>query len=431
MVTEILRLVAPVPVQTFATGIPDEQTALLSVAIRIPAAFPLCDDPVNTSTPAHLAYAVKDTGMTDSTFRFCDDLGPKAIIYIHEPRVSLKAILVVDNVAAGPAIGGVRMAPDVTLEECIRLARGMTYKNAAAGIPHGGGKSVIFADPSMDPAAKEQLVRAFANAIGPITDYIVGPDMGTNEAAMAWVLDEIGRCAGLPRELGGIPLDEIGATGLGVVVSAEVAADRLNFELDGARIALQGFGSVGKHAARFFAEKGAVIVAAADSTGTVFEPDGFKVTELVEFKEGGGHFSDFTSGDKLDREAVIAVDCDILVPAARPDVVREDNQSQVQARVIVQGANIGVTDKAENILQDRGVLCVPDFISNAGGVICAATEYQGGTEAQAFAAIEEKVRRNTQAVLERASSQNVTPRQAAVDLAEERVRAAMKPRRWS
>ena len=369
--------------------------------------------------------------MPDKTFRFCDDLGPKAIFYIHEPRVDLKAILVVDNVAAGPAIGGVRMAPDVTLEECFRLARGMTYKNAAAGIPHGGGKSVIFADPSMDPAAKEQLVRAFANAIGPITDYIVGPDMGTNETSMAWVLDEIGRCTGLPRELGGIPLDEIGATGFGVVVSAEVAADQLNFGLAGARVALQGFGSVGKHAARFFAEKGSVVVAAADSTGAVFKSDGFSVTELVEFKDGGGHFSDFDGGEKLDRDAIITVDCDILVPAARPDVVHVDNQNRVQAKLIVQGANIGVTDEAETLLHERGVLCVPDFISNAGGVICAATEYQGGTEVQAFAAIEEKIRSNTQAVLERARSQNVTPRQAAVAVAEERVRAAMKPRRWS
>jgi glutamate dehydrogenase (NAD(P)+) len=369
--------------------------------------------------------------MTDTTFRFCDDLGPKAIVYIYEPKVNLRAILVVDNVAAGPAIGGVRMAPDVSLEECFRLARAMTYKNAAAGIPHGGGKSVIFADPSTNSTAKEQLVRAFANAIGPVTDYIVGPDMGTDETAMAWVLDEIGRCVGLPRELGGIPLDEIGATGFGVVVSAQVAVEQLDFKLDGARVALQGFGSVGTHAARFFAEMGAMLVAAADSTGTVYRLDGLDVAELLAFKEDGGHFSDFTTGDKLDREAIIAVDCDILVPAARPDVIRADNQDQVQARLIAQGANIGVTEEAETQLHERGVLCLPDFISNAGGVICGAIEYQGGTEEQAFKVIEEKVHSNTQAVLERALSRGVTPRQAAVALAEERVRAAMQFRRWS
>jgi len=369
--------------------------------------------------------------LTDNTFRFCDDLGPKAILHIYEPKIGLKAILVVDNVAAGPAIGGLRMAPDVSLEECFRLARSMTYKNAAAGIPHGGGKSVIFADPSMPVAEKEQLIRAFANAIGPITDYIVGPDMGTNETTMAWVLDEIGRCTGLPSALGGIPLDEIGATAFGVVASAEVAVPQLDLKLDGARVALQGFGAVGKHAARFFAEKGALIVAAADSTGTVHKPGGFNVPELVTFKENGMHFSDFSNGDTLSREAVIAIGCDILVPAARPDVIRSDNQDQVQARLIVQGANIGVTEEAEMQLHERGVLCIPDFIANAGGVICAATEYQGGTEAQAFQRIRRKLRDNTRTVLERASSHGVTPRQAAVALAEERVRAAIKLRRWS
>ena len=132
----------------------------------------------------------------------------------------MKAIVVVDNVACGPAIGGTRMAPDVSFEECFRLARAMTLKNAAAGLPHGGAKSVIFGDPSMDPDLKERWIRAFAQGIRGITDYIPGPDMGTNETAMAWVKDEIGRAVGLPRVLGGIPLDEIGATGWGLAVAA-------------------------------------------------------------------------------------------------------------------------------------------------------------------------------------------------------------------
>ena len=154
---------------------------------------------------------------------FMDDLGPSKIIHLYEPSLNLRAVLVVDNVAAGPAIGGVRMAADVTTEECFRLARAMTLKNAAAGLPHGGGKSVIVADPKQDPERKETLVRAFAQTIEPITDYIPGPDMGTNETAMAWVRDEIGRAVGLPPELGGIPLDEIGATGFGVTIAAEAA----------------------------------------------------------------------------------------------------------------------------------------------------------------------------------------------------------------
>lgn len=369
--------------------------------------------------------------MTDSTFRFCDDLGPKTIAYLHNPRVDLRAILVVDNVAAGPSIGGVRMAPDVSVEECFRLARAMTYKNAAAGIPHGGGKSVIFADPSIDAQDKENLMRAFAAAIAPYTDYIAGPDMGTNETAMAWIQDEIGRSVGLPRELGGIPLDEIGATGLGLTASVEVACEHMERDLRGARVAIQGFGSVGRHAARFLAERGAVVVAAADSTGTIHKADGFDVAALTAFKEDGGELSGFTSGDKLAREAVIAVDCDILIPAARPDVIHEDNQAQVTAGLVAQGANIGVTEKAERLLHDRGVLCLPDFIANAGGVICASVEFHGGSETQALEVIETRIRSNTREVLERAAAQGMLPRQAAVQMAAERVQSAMAIRRWS
>jgi len=368
--------------------------------------------------------------MTEPGFRFCDDLGPRTIMHIHRPALGLKAILVVDNVAAGPSIGGVRMAPDGSLEDCFRLARAMTFKNAAAGLPHGGGKSVIFADPAMEPGKKQDLIRAFARAIGPVTDYIAGPDMGTDETAMAWVRDEIGRSVGLPREIGGIPLDEIGATGLGLVSAADVAAPYAGLDLKGARVAVQGFGSVGRHAARFFAEKGAVLVAAADSRGTVEDPKGLDVDGLIAIKEQGGHVTDLEGGGKLDVEGIVGADCDIWVPAARPDVIRKDNAGQVKAKLVVQGANIGVTEEAEAMLAKRGVLCIPDFISNAGGVICASVEYHGGSESQALQAIDERIRANTAEVLERAKRQEILPRAAAVAMAEERVRKAMSLGRW-
>jgi len=368
--------------------------------------------------------------MSEPTFRFCDELGPKTIMHIYQPSLGLKAILVVDNVAAGPSIGGVRMAPDVSLDECFRLARAMTFKNAAAGLRHGGGKSVIFGDPAMDPMRKQELVRAFAQAIGPVTDYIAGPDMGTDETAMAWVWDEIGRSVGLPREIGGIPLDEIGATGFGLVSSVEVAAPHLGMKLKDARIAVQGFGSVGRHAARFFAGKGALLVAAADSRGTVENPDGLDVEGLIAIKNQGGHVTDLEGGGKLDVEGIVGVDCDIWIPAARPDVIRKENAEQVKARLIVQGANIGVTEEAEAMLAGRGVLCIPDFISNAGGVICASVEYHGGTESQALQAIDENIRANTAEVLDRAKRRGILPRAAAVAMATERVKKAMSLRRW-
>ena len=367
----------------------------------------------------------------ETGFEFADDLGPKTIQYIHEPAIGLKAILVVDNVAAGPSIGGLRMASDVTTAECFRLARAMTFKNAAAGLPHGGGKSAILADPKMPVADKERLVRAFACAIGPIADYIPGPDMGTNETAMAWVKDEIGRSVGLPRELGGIPLDEIGATGFGLAACAEIAKDYAKLDLKGARVAVQGFGSVGRHVARFLAEKGAILVAAADSRGAICDPDGLDIDGLIAMKEQGGHVTDYEGVGKLDREAVVGVECDIWIPAARPDAIRGGNVNEVKARLILQGANIGVTEEAETILHERGVICVPDFISNAGGVICAAVEYHEGTQTQAFRTIDEKIRANTAEVLDRAMREGVPPRKAAVAMAGDRVRAAMKLRRWS
>lgn len=368
--------------------------------------------------------------MTAAAFRYCDDLGPKTILHVYQPAVGLKAIVVVDNVAAGPAIGGTRMAPDVSLDECFRLARAMTLKNASARLPHGGAKSVIFADPSMDIGRKEELIRAFAQAIKPIGDYIPGPDMGTNEAAMAWIKDEGGQCAGLPKEIGGIPLDEIGATAFGVVASADVAKDQLHMSLDGARVAMQGFGAVGKHAAKFFAERGSVLVAAADFSGAVHAEDGLDVAALARHVEAGGKICDFEGGDPLQRDAIIGVDCDILVPAARPDVIRSDNQATVKAKLIVPGANIGVTERAEAMLYKRGVLCIPDFIANAGGVICAAVEYAGGSEKQAFQVIDEKVRGNTAETLERTKRDKILPREAAVQMARERVTAAMQYQRF-
>jgi glutamate dehydrogenase (NAD(P)+) len=369
--------------------------------------------------------------MTTSAFRFSDDLGPKSILHIYEPAIGLKAIAVVDNTAAGTAIGGTRMAPDVSLEECFRLARGMTLKNAAAGLPHGGGKSVIFGDPTMEPSSKEQLIRAFARGVKQLTDYIPGPDMGTNEAAMALVRDEGGRSIGLPKVLGGIPLDEIGATAYGVVASADVAKDQLGIELEGARIAMQGFGAVGKHAARFFAERGSILVAAADYSGAVHDSEGLDVAALTRHVEAGGRIADFEGGERLQREAIVSVDCDILVPAARPDVIRADNQATVKAKLIVPGANIGITERAEAMLHRRGVLCIPDFIANAGGVICGAIEFAGGTEAQVFPIIDEKIRSNTAEVLERMKHERILPREAAVAMARERLDEAMKYRRFS
>ncbi|ADZ69514.1 Glu/Leu/Phe/Val family dehydrogenase [Polymorphum gilvum] len=368
--------------------------------------------------------------MAEDLFRFADGYGPEKIVHLHHPGLGLKAIVVVDNTAAGPAIGGTRMAADVSVEECFRLARAMTFKNAAAGLSHGGAKSVIVADPAMPAADKEQVIRAFAVAIRELADYIPGPDMGTDETAMAWIRDEIGRAVGLPREIGGIPLDEIGATGFGLSIAAEVAQAFCGVSLNGAQVAIQGFGAVGKHAARFLTRQGAVLVAASDSRGATVNPDGLDVAALVAHKEAGEPIAAFAGGRALAGDAIVGVACDIWIPAARPDVLRADNVDRLDCRMVLQGANIPATVEAEERLHARGILVVPDFIANAGGVICAAVEHAGGTQAAAFAVIEEKLRANTAAVLRRARDEDLKPREAAVLLAGERVRTAMSLRRW-
>jgi glutamate dehydrogenase/leucine dehydrogenase len=364
-----------------------------------------------------------------SDFRFLDETGPAKVVQIHEPAVGLMAFVVIDNVAAGPAIGGLRMAPDVSAEECFRLARAMTFKNAVAGLPHGGGKSVLVGDPGMADAEKERLIRAFAGAARDLKDYIVGPDMGTNERCMAWVHDEIRRAVGLPAVLGGIPLDEIGATGFGLATAIDVAQEFCDIRLDGARVAVQGFGAVGKHAARFLAEKGAVLVAASDSHSMVANADGLDVQALIDHKAGGESLASFPGGSD-ERDAILDVDCDIWIPAARPDVLTEDNVGRLKARMVAQGANIPATPGAETALHRRGVLVLPDFIANAGGVICASVEYHGGNRTLALQTIEEKLTDNTRAVLQHARDAGSPPRQAALEIAEARVREAMALRRW-
>ncbi len=365
------------------------------------------------------------------SFGSVDDLGPAKIIQVYEPTLGLRAALVVDNVACGPSIGGLRMAPDVSIAECVRLARAMTLKNAAAGLAHGGGKSVLCGDPRMPPDRKERLIRAFAHALRNETDYIFGPDMGTDEGCMAWVKDEIGRAVGLPAAMGGIPLDEIGATGWGIRHAADVAASYCKLDLAGARVVIQGFGAVGRHSARLLAERGAILVGASDSQGTIANPAGLRVADLIALKAEGRSLREYPDGRPLERDAVLDVECDIWIPAARPDVVREDNVRRLKTRLVLQGANIPFTPAAERTLHDSGVLVVPDFIANAGGVICAAMEYHGATQAMALAAIEEKIRANTKTVLDAAQASGIPPRTAAVELATARVRESMRYRRFA
>ncbi|MEK7215866.1 MAG: Glu/Leu/Phe/Val dehydrogenase [Chloroflexota bacterium] len=358
-----------------------------------------------------------------------DEFGPHKVLSILEPRIGLSGFVVVDNVACGPSIGGIRMLPDVTVEEVARLARAMTWKNAAAGLPHGGGKAGIVADPAMERSQKETMIRAFGRAIRDLTDYIPGPDMGTDETCMAWLQDEIGRCIGLPRALGGIPLDTVGATGFGVAICAEVLQEITPLRLKGARVALQGFGAVGKHAARFLEERGAAIVAVADIGGGVYHPGGLPVADLLAHKYPGQSVSSFAGGTPVPGDDFVAVDCDVWIPAARPDVLTRTTVERLRAKYVIQGANIPATLEAEVWMHERNILSVPDFIANAGGVICGAVEYRGGSQTEAFAVIKERISENTRTVVQAARSAGSTPRAAGEAMAKRRVQEAESYRR--
>jgi glutamate dehydrogenase (NAD(P)+) len=200
-------------------------------------------------------------------------------------------------------------------------------------------------------------------------------------------------------------------------------------QLEGARVVVQGFGSVGKHAARFLVERGAAIVAVADSRGATSNPDGLDLPALLEHKNSGQPVGTFPGGKPISPEQLVAHDCEIWIPAARPDVLTEDNAGSMKAKLILQGANIPATPKAEAILDERGVVIVPDFIANAGGVICAAVEFAGGSRGQAMETIADKIRENTQEVLRRRREQKLSPRQAALELARARVDEASRYRR--
>lgn len=355
-----------------------------------------------------------------------DEIGPSKIVELYFPRSGFKAIVVVDNVALGPSIGGVRVSRDVSVEEVRRLARTMTMKNSIAGLPHGGGKAGIIADPSA--TEKEHYFRLFARAINDFHDYIPGPDMGSNEENMAWIYDEIERAVGLPEEIGGLPLDKLGATGFGLSECAEVACSYAGIDLKGARVAIQGFGSVGRAAARFLSEKGAIIVAVSDTKGCISNPDGLDIKELMTIKEETGSVIHYKKGGIKGCDELFLSPCDILIPAATPDVINRDNAGQIKARLIIQGANIPATLEAEEMLHKRGIITVPDFIANAGGVIMAAMEYAKKTEREAFDVISERVRKNTKLILEKVVKENLLPRHAAEKIAKERVLKAMKYR---
>ena len=291
------------------------------------------------------------------------------------------------SLTRGPGKGGVRYHPDVTLEEVMALAAWMTIKNAAVNLPYGGAKGGIRVDPKkLSMKELERITRRYTSEIGIIigpNQDIPAPDVNTNAQIMAWMMDtysmNVGATAtgvvtGKPLHLGG-SLGRVKATGRGVFVTGREAARRLGLNLDGARIAVQGFGNVGSSAAELFAQAGGKIVAAQDHTGTIVNANGFDLADLVPHVGKTGGVAGFKGGEAIDSESFWGVPCDILIPAALEGQINATRASRIKARLVLEGANGPTTQGGDDALADRGILVVPDVICNAGGVTVSYFEW--------------------------------------------------------
>ena len=291
------------------------------------------------------------------------------------------------NTSRGPAKGGVRFHQDVTLSEVMALAAWMSIKNAAVNVPYGGGKGGIRVDPrQLSMKELERLTRRYTSEIGIIigpTKDIPAPDVNTNEKVMAWMMDtysmNIGETAtgvvtGKPVDVGG-SLGRREATGRGVFTIACEAAAQIGLSIEGARVAVQGFGNVGGTAGKLFAEAGALVVAVQDHTGAIANDKGLNVPKLLEHVAKTGGVAGFKGGEPIKPAEFWGTKCDIMIPAALEGQVTKDNAGKIKARMLIEGANGPTTPEADDILDDKGVLVVPDVIANAGGVTVSYFEW--------------------------------------------------------
>ena len=353
----------------------------------------------------------------------------------------IDAFMVRHNDTLGPAKGGLRFAADVTLDDITGLAAEMTWKTALIGVPFGGGKSGIRWGPELlTPDEKEIIIRSFTRAvhryIGPEI-YIPAPDKGTNSTDMGHIRDCIAYSAGTsitngcfvtgkPVILGGIA-GRNEATGTGVVYSLGAACGRLGRSIADMRIALQGFGNVGSAVAKQITELGGKLVAIGDTSGSTTNAAGLDIASLLDHIAAGGAVKGFAGGTDIPAQAVLEIDCDILIPAATESVITAANAPRIKATLIAEGANGPTTPAGDKVLADRGIFVIPDILCNAGGVFVSYLEYTQETQREQMTL--EQVRRRLKdrmnetfdSVYDRSRGAGLTMRDAAMDIALARV----------
>jgi glutamate dehydrogenase (NAD(P)+) len=350
------------------------------------------------------------------------------------------------NIARGPAKGGIRYSPDVTLDEVRALASWMTWKCAVVNIPFGGAKGGVICDTKlMSQGELERMTRRYTSEIidfiGPEKD-VPAPDMNTNEQTMAWIMDtysmHMGRTVtsvvtGKPLNIGG-SRGRIEATGRGVMVVCDESLRYLNISKEGCRVVVQGFGNVGSNAARLMMEHGYKIVGLAEKDGGLFNSNGIDIHQLAEYKYRNGTTLGFRGAEAMPSEELLESDCDLLIPAATENVITSRNADRIKARVIVEGANGPTTAVADEILADKRIFVVPDILANSGGVTASYFEWvqdrQGyfWKEAIVNEQLETILRDSFDDVVRYAEAHNVNNRIAAYMLAIDRVAFTIKQR---
>jgi glutamate dehydrogenase (NAD(P)+) len=316
------------------------------------------------------------------------------------------------NDTRGPAKGGIRYHPEVTLDETKALAVWMTLKAAVVNIPYGGAKGAVICNPKlMSQGELERLTRRYASEISILIDPerdIPAPDVGTNPQIMAWIMDTYSMTRGytVPAVVTGKPI-EIGgskgrfeATGRGCMFSAKLAAKHLGVSLKEATVVVQGCGNVGSIAAKLLAKEGCRIIAISDSKGGIYNPKGLDLEGLLNYKKETGSVVGFVDSETISNAELLALPCDILVPAALENQIVKANAADIKTKIIVEGANGPTTPEADKILGDNGIFVVPDVLANAGGVVVSYFEWVQGL--QSFFWSEEEVNRQLQAVIDNA-----------------------------
>ncbi len=350
------------------------------------------------------------------------------------------------NDSRGPTKGGIRYHPDVTLDDTRALAALMTLKAAVVNIPYGGAKGAVACEPgALSQNELERLTRRYASEIslliGPEKD-IPAPDVGTNPQVMAWIMDTysmnkgysvLGVVTGKPIGLGG-SRGRFEATGRGCIICAQLAGKRLGISLEGAKVAVQGFGNVGSVVARLLVREGSKIVAISDVKGGIYNERKLDVEAVFRYSRQTGSVVDFKDAENITNAELLALPCDILIPAAIENQIVKANAPDVKAKIIVEGANAPTTHEADRILNNNGVFIVPDILANAGGVVVSYFEWVQGL--QSFFWSEDEVNHQLRAVmdnafnevLEMSQHEKVNMRDAAYMVAIKRLADTMKTR---